>query len=184
MRIHLKSFIFLCSFAGLIFFHTTKGNCQTEEKTRRVTNYAITLRYYLMGKIQKEVVLVSSSDRFSTTQKISDKFLTFSGRISISDNIDADPDFILKYVIYLREKKLELNGIQGVSGMRGLGGTSKLKEAIVSANACDGIVKLKDKQAIVLYTLSMPVGSSKKKVEPELEFEVSISKYKHKKRKR
>lgn len=183
MRMDLKSLIYLCIFVGAIIFHIPKGNCQTEEKTKKVTNYTITLRYYLLGKIVKEVVIVSSSDMFSTTQKISDKSLTFSGRISLYDNFDADPDFILKYSIFLREAQVKTSGIQGLSGMRGLGGSGSKETKEVSANACNGTVRLKDKQAIILYTLSHPIGTSKKKVEPELEFKVSIEKYNHKKRK-
>ena len=183
MKQKLQSYILWGSLVIIAVFFTIDGQCQTEEKPKTITNYSITLRYFAFGKIQKKMVLVSSSNSFSTTQIVSDKYLTFSGSISLLPNLGKDSDFLLKYEIYFRARQTSVEGIQNISGMRGL----KSKTGISSdkTNACRGMLKLKDKQAITVYTLSNPVGrGSKKKVEPELEFEVSISYFDSKRKKK
>jgi len=184
------------SFACLFFLQTFGANCLAETKIRSKpdvsANYYITLKYYFEKKIQKQVIFVSSSGVFSTIQKVFitgesfEKYLTltFDGRISLPKSTDKETDFILQYSITLGEKKEKSHGVQDVSGMRGFSISGKSNNAISSNNACSGNVRLKDNQPIVLYTLSRPLGSSKKKVETESEFEVSISKHDSRKYKR
>ena len=184
------------SFFCLFFLQTFGSVCQSQtcirSKSNVSANYYITLKYYFEKKIQKQVVFASSSGVFSTVQKVFitgesfEKYLTltFNGKISLLENINKDADFLLQYSITLGEKKKPSNGIQDVSGMRGFSSANQSNNAISNNNACSGIVKLKDNQPIVLYTLSRPLGSSKKKVETESEFEVSISKHDSRKNKR
>lgn len=181
MRRILKSLTLSFCLVGLLVLTVPKAHCQNEGKPKNYANYLITLKYFTSGKIQKEISLVSSSNSFSTSQSLSSKYLIFSGSIALIPNI-MEEDFLLKYEVYLRQKMMTLHGVQQISGMRGL--KQKEGETSNTSNSCRGVVKLKNGQELTIYTLSNPVGSSKKKVEPELEFVISVSKMNSKKKRK